>query len=182
MIRLRQRLFDANTPEYTVTCRLGGGTKAAMRESRAWGARPMLRVPTDQGRLNSTVTFPSASRCSRSWAKGPWPTGAARCTGTAFPSHACRSVRRGGREIGQISKPDTQLTIKCLTLQAIRLESPDGMQSILFTNLIDKKRYSAARVLHGHGAALGQAEVLAGGRKAGGAGLGCRNLKPFRFD
>ena len=56
---------------------------AAMRESSACGARPMLRVPSDQGRLNSTVTAPSCTRCKRSLANGPWPTGAAGCTGTA---------------------------------------------------------------------------------------------------
>jgi hypothetical protein len=53
MINLRNGLFEASTPEYTVTCRRGGGTKAAMREMSASGASPMLHVPSDQGRLNS---------------------------------------------------------------------------------------------------------------------------------
>ena len=34
-----------------------------MREKSALGAKPILRVPSDQGRLNSTLTRPSASRC-----------------------------------------------------------------------------------------------------------------------
>ncbi len=40
MISLRHGLFEAKTPEYTVTCRLGDGTRAAMRESNAWVFHP----------------------------------------------------------------------------------------------------------------------------------------------
>jgi hypothetical protein len=48
--------------------------------------------------------------------------------------------------IRHMDKPDTTLTIKGLTLRAIQLESPDGTQSILFTNLMDEKKYSASSI------------------------------------
>jgi len=72
-IHLRRWLWDDKTPEYTVTCRRGGGMIAAIRESSAFGASPMLRVPSCQGRLNSTVTLSSSSKCKRSLAKGGHP-------------------------------------------------------------------------------------------------------------
>ncbi len=50
------------------------------------------------------------------------------------------------KEIGQMKSADSLLTIKGLELRAIRLESPDGTRSILFTNLMDKREYSAASI------------------------------------
>ncbi len=50
------------------------------------------------------------------------------------------------KEIEQMKTPDAPLTIRGLTLRAIRVESPDGTQSILFTNLMDKKKYSGASI------------------------------------
>lgn len=42
------------------------------------------------------------------------------------------------------NKSDTVLTIKDLTMRAIRLKSPDGTLSILLSSLKDKKKYSAS--------------------------------------
>ncbi len=50
------------------------------------------------------------------------------------------------KEIKQMKTPDATLTLKGLTLRAIRVDSPDGTQSILFTNLMSKKKYSAASI------------------------------------
>lgn len=48
------------------------------------------------------------------------------------------------KEIRQMDKPDALVTIKGLSLRVIRLDSQEGTQSVLFTNLTDRKQYSAA--------------------------------------
>jgi hypothetical protein len=67
---LRRELCEEMTPEYLTICRRGGGTKAAKRAMSASGARSMDEVPSDQGRLNSSRTFPSSRIFRRSLARG----------------------------------------------------------------------------------------------------------------
>lgn len=55
-------------------------------------------------------------------------------------------VKSSFKEIERMKKSDCTLTIKGLVLRAIRLVSPDGTESVLFTNLMDKKKYSAASI------------------------------------
>jgi hypothetical protein len=55
---------------YLTTCLRGWGTKAAKRAMRASGARSTDDVPSDQGRLNSNLTFPSSRIFRRSLARG----------------------------------------------------------------------------------------------------------------
>jgi hypothetical protein len=50
------------------------------------------------------------------------------------------------KEIGGMKSSDCVLTIRDLQLRAIRIESKDGAPSILFTNLMDWKKYSAASI------------------------------------
>ena len=67
---LREIACEERTPKYRVVCRRGGGTRAASRAMRASGESSIEVVPSDQGRLNSSFTFPSGRMCSRSLASG----------------------------------------------------------------------------------------------------------------
>jgi Transposase DDE domain len=50
------------------------------------------------------------------------------------------------KEFGQMKGYDAKLTIAGASLRAIRVKSPDGTESILLTNLLDKMKYSSAGV------------------------------------
>lgn len=50
------------------------------------------------------------------------------------------------KELGEMKGFDATLTIRGVTIRAIRLGSQDGAQSVLFTNLMDRKQYSAASI------------------------------------
>ncbi len=51
------------------------------------------------------------------------------------------------KEIDQLTnKSEAVLTMKGITLRAICLTSPDGTRSVLFTNLLDKNKYSCASI------------------------------------
>ena len=65
---LRRLECEEMTPVYLTTCLRGGGTKAAKRAMRASGARSTDEVPSDHGRLNSSLTSPSSRIFSRSLA------------------------------------------------------------------------------------------------------------------
>ncbi len=86
-IRVRRLLCDEMTPEYRVTWRRKGSTRVASRTMRANGEISIEVVPSDQGRLKSSLTAPSGkARC----AAGRWPRAGARYTCTRLLGLSCR--------------------------------------------------------------------------------------------